>query len=119
MPPLLDSEEDGEKASWILSSFAAVMGFFAATRLAGDLPLPLVWALVGAIVFALGLVLSSRPYRILSLGVLAVATCHILAVDVWKLETWGRIVSFASVGAILVVLGFFYNRYSEKLSARG
>ena len=35
--------------------------------------------------------------------------------DVWKLETLYRILSFMALGIVLLVLGFIYNKYQEKI----
>ena len=35
--------------------------------------------------------------------------------DVWKLETVYRILSFLALGIVLLVLGFIYNKYQEKI----
>ena len=49
---------------------------------------------------------------------LAILTCalgRVVIVDVWRLETVYRILSFAALGVVLLVLGFIYNKYQEKL----
>ena len=38
-----------------------------------------------------------------------------MIIDVWKLETLYRILSFMALGIVLLVLGFIYNKYQEKL----
>jgi uncharacterized membrane protein len=38
-----------------------------------------------------------------------------MVIDVWKLETLYRILSFMALGVVLLVLGFIYNRYQEKI----
>jgi uncharacterized membrane protein len=35
--------------------------------------------------------------------------------DVWKLETIHRILSFMALGVVLLVLGFIYNKYQDKI----
>jgi len=41
----------------------------------------------------------------------------VVIIDVWKLETIYRILSFAALGVVLLVLGFIYNKYQEKIRA--
>jgi uncharacterized membrane protein len=43
------------------------------------------------------------------------AIARVFLVDVWQFDTLLRIVSFLVLGAVLLVLGFFYNRWTEKL----
>jgi hypothetical protein len=54
-------------------------------------------------------------YRWLGLGVLACALGRVVIFDVWKLETLYRILSFMALGVVLLVLGFIYNKYQEKI----
>jgi uncharacterized membrane protein len=54
-------------------------------------------------------------YRWLGLGILACTLCRVMVIDVWKLETLSSILSFMALGVVLLVLGFIYNRYQEKI----
>ena len=35
--------------------------------------------------------------------------------DVWKLETLYRILSFGALGVVLLILGFIYTKYEQKI----
>ena len=56
-----------------------------------------------------------RIYRIGGFLILALAVGRIFLVDVWKLETIYRILSFMVLGIVLLALGFVYNRYADKI----
>ena len=56
-----------------------------------------------------------RMYRWIGLGMLAVALGRVFVFDVWKLETLYRILSFFALGVVLLVLGFIYSKYQEKI----
>ncbi|MCL4789078.1 MAG: DUF2339 domain-containing protein, partial [Verrucomicrobia bacterium] len=56
-----------------------------------------------------------RMYRWSGLAVLATALARVVVFDVWKLETIYRVLSFMALGIVLLVLGFFYNKYQEKI----
>jgi uncharacterized membrane protein len=73
------------------------------------------WSVFALILFTAGIVLRERMYRWLGLGVLACALGRVVIFDVWKLETLYRILSFMALGVVLLVLGFIYNRYQEKI----
>lgn len=73
------------------------------------------WSLLGLAFFAGGFALRERLYRWLGLGVLGCALGRVVLFDVWKLETVYRILSFMALGIVLLVLGFIYNRYQEKI----
>jgi uncharacterized membrane protein len=59
--------------------------------------------------------LKERAYRWIGLGLLGCALCRVIVVDVWRLETIYRVLSFMALGLVLMVLGFIYNKYQEKL----
>lgn len=73
------------------------------------------WSLLALGLFTCGIVLRERVYRWLGLGILACALGRVLLFDVWKLETLYRILSFMALGIVLLVLGFIYNKYQEKI----
>lgn len=64
-----------------------------------------------------GVLLREKIYRWAGLGILAIALGRIVIFDVWKLETFYRVLSFMALGVVLVVLGFIYNKYQEKIRA--
>lgn len=73
------------------------------------------WSLLALALFTAGLVLRERMYRWLGLGVLACAVGRVVVFDVWKLGTVDRILSFMALGIVLLVLGFVYSKYEEKI----
>jgi uncharacterized membrane protein len=73
------------------------------------------WSGLALALFVTGMALRERIYRWLGLGVLACALGRIVIFDVWKLETIYRILSFLALGIVLLVLGFIYNKYQEKI----
>ena len=77
--------------------------------------LTLAWSGLAVAVFVAGLTLRDRIYRIGGFAILALAIGRIFLVDVWRLETIYRILSFLGLGIVLLALGFVYNRYAEKI----
>lgn len=73
------------------------------------------WALLALVVFPAGLALRERIYRVGGFAILALATARIFVIDVWQLETIYRILSFLVLGAVLLVLGYLYNRFAESI----
>jgi hypothetical protein len=73
------------------------------------------WSLLALAFFTAGMVLRERMYRWLGLGVLACTLGRVVIFDVWKLETVYRILSFMALGIVLLVLGFVYTKYQEKI----
>ncbi|HKS38718.1 MAG TPA: DUF2339 domain-containing protein [Verrucomicrobiae bacterium] len=73
------------------------------------------WAVLAFLLFVAGLGLRERMYRWLGLAVLGCALGRVILFDVWKLHTIYRIASFFALGVVLLVLGFIYNKYQEKI----
>ncbi len=73
------------------------------------------WAGFALLLFVVGLVLQHSTYRRCGLAVLGVALGRIVFYDVWQLETAARFITFLVIGAVLVLLGFFYNRFEDLL----
>ena len=73
------------------------------------------WSGLALGLFACGIVLRERVYRWVGLAILAAALGRVVLFDVWKLETLYRVLSFMALGVVLLVLGFIYNKYQEKI----
>ncbi len=73
------------------------------------------WSALALVMFGFGIGLRERMYRWVGLAVLATALGRVVVFDVWKLETIHRVLSFMALGSVLLVLGFFYNRYQERI----
>lgn len=73
------------------------------------------WSLLALAFFGLGMGLRDRVYRWLGLAVLACALGRVILFDVWKLDTLYRMLSFFALGLVLLVLGFIYSRFQEKI----
>ena len=77
--------------------------------------LTVAWALLALVVFVAGLALRERVYRVGGFAILALAVGRIFIVDVWQLETLYRILSFLVLGAVLLLLGYLYNRFADSI----
>ena len=73
------------------------------------------WTLLGALVFTAGWFLRERIYRLMSLALITAALARLLVLEVWTLESIGRIITFILIGVVLLSLGFVYTRYQDKL----
>jgi len=77
--------------------------------------LAICWALLASAIFSLGLFLQHRSYRLTGLLWLAASLIHIITIDVMQLNTLGRILSFITIGLILMALGYLYNRFQKRI----
>ena len=73
------------------------------------------WALLALAVFAAGFALRERMYRWLGLAVLAGAIGRVVLLDVWQLALVYRVLAFMALGVVLIVLGYIYTRWQEKI----
>ena len=97
-------------ALWVLVSRWVVQSEFT-----GGFYLTASWSIFAFAIIAVGAGLRERMYRWLGLVILGCAVGRVVIFDVWRLETIYRIVSFFALGAVLLVLGFIYNKYQERL----
>ena len=80
-----------------------------------DSGLSICWAITAMLLFGIGLLLRCRPYRLVGLFWLGAAIVHVVGVDVMRLGSLGRILSFITLGVVLLILGFLYNRFQETI----
>lgn len=106
-----------------LARFAGVAGLAcllawvtSAVRFFHDpLPLTAAWALLALAIFLAGFLLRARLFRLGGLGILALALARMLLLDVWRLDLPFRILGFLVLGGVLLLLGYFYNRYADRI----
>ena len=71
--------------------------------------------MLALVVFGTGFALRERVYRWLGLAVLAGALGRVVLLDVWQLALVYRVLSFMALGIVLILLGYVYNRWQEKI----
>jgi peptidoglycan/LPS O-acetylase OafA/YrhL len=84
-------------------------------ELAKQLSLSVVWAL-----YAVGLLIAGRVRRLLrvmGLALLSLTTLKVFLIDLSSLERAYRIISFIMLGAILLVVSYFYQRSQQRANA--
>lgn len=102
-----------------LAGLAVLGGWLLLHRLVGEnadgFLLTVSWSLLALVAITAGFALRDRTYRLLGLTVLGATLIRIFLVDVWQLDTLLRILSFLVLGAVLLALGFLYNRYADRI----
>jgi hypothetical protein len=73
------------------------------------------WSLLACALFVFGMLLRERIYRLAGLGLLCLALAKIVLLDVWGLELAYRVISFMVLGIVLLLIGFLYTRYQDKI----
>lgn len=97
----------GILALWVLVSRWMKVDF-------GGFSLTAAWGIYALVVFGTGFALRERAYRLLGLTILSVSIVKVMF-DVWHLGALSRIISFTVLGIVLLLLGFVYTRYQEKI----
>lgn len=80
-------------------------------------PTALLWTILGFAFVSAGLWQRLHILRVCGFGLLIVSFCKLFAADVWDFTTFMRVVSFIVLGAALILLGLFYNKFSEAIKA--
>ena len=70
----------------------------------------IVWLVVGIAVLAIGLAYRSRLFRMASGVIIGLVVLKVFLIDMSELEGILRAVSFISLGAVLIAIGYFYQR---------
>lgn len=73
------------------------------------------WTVLGFVFVSAGLGMRIRIFRLGGFCLLALAVIKVFAVDVWDFNAFMRVVSFIVLGAALILLGLFYNRFAPML----
>jgi hypothetical protein len=103
-----------------LAGAAAGLNGFESQRnleLAKQLSLSVIWATYACGLFVAGRVRRLRLLRILALALLSLTTLKVFLFDLSSLERIYRIISFIMLGAILLVVSYFYQRSQQRAAA--
>ena len=73
------------------------------------------WSLLGLGTFLFALVAGERSFRLAGLVLLLVSVAKIVLMDVWKLSTPDKIMTFIILGIALVAVSFLYTRFSATI----
>ncbi len=109
---------------WILSIQVAELVELAGDR--GTIGLPYVgnvislglsalWAIYAAAMIVLGIVRRERWLRLGGLGLLAIPVLKLFIYDAFEMDQGYRVASFIGLGALLVIGGFLYQRFSRAI----
>jgi uncharacterized membrane protein len=80
----------------------------------GGFYMTVAWSALGAVLFAAGLALREAVHRYAGFVILGCALGRLVFVDVMRLDSLARMVSFLVLGVVLLGLGFVYNKHAAK-----
>lgn len=82
-----------------------------------ELMLSLGWGLYGALAVAVGLWRRYAPLRYIGITVIAATVLKVFFVDLWGLGGIYRVIGFVTLGILLVVVSYFYQRSRREPAA--
>jgi len=74
---------------------------------------PILWGLIAFVLMILGMKAKMRNLRLISLSLFFFTLLKLFAVDVWDMSEGGRIAAFISLGIILLVVSFLYQKLKK------
>jgi hypothetical protein len=116
-------EDDGKRKSAIaaLAGLTCLVTTVWATQMLiwrfGWKPTAVLWTLLGFAFVSAGLWQRLHILRVSGFLLLIISFCKLFAVDVWDFTTFMRVTSFIVLGAALILLGLFYNKFAETIKA--
>ncbi len=96
-----------------MAAVTLTLGFEVAPRL-----LSVAWGIEGIIFFGLGFGLQSARARRQGLVALIITMIKVYLIDIWSLARPYQILSFIILGAILLLIGYLYNRWRQPTTAK-
>jgi uncharacterized membrane protein len=78
-----------------------------------QLILSLLWSVYSIAAVAVGIVYRYRPIRLFGIALFFVAIVKVFSVDIWTLRTLYRVLSFISLGCLLLAVSFLYQRFKK------
>lgn len=78
---------------------------------------PILWGLTSFVLIAIGLKLKKKHLRIISLTLFLVTLLKLFLVDIRGISEGGKIAAFISLGALLLIVSFMYQRLKKILLA--
>jgi uncharacterized membrane protein len=80
-----------------------------------DVLLSITWAIYGSVAMMVGIYKRSRFFRLFGLILLGVVIFKVFFVDAAGLETIYKILAYITLGILLLVAGFLYNKYKDRI----
>ena len=105
----------------ILAGLACLITTLWATQMLvwrlGWKPTAVLWTVLGFAFVSAGLWQRLHILRVSGFALLVLSLGKLFTHDVWDFTTFMRVVSFIVLGAALIVLGLFYNKFAEAIKA--
>jgi uncharacterized membrane protein len=74
---------------------------------------PILWGLCSFLVMYIGMAKKIKTYRIISLVVFSITLLKLFVVDVTRMSEGGKIAAFISLGVLLLIISFMYQKLKK------
>ena len=98
-----------------MNEWRAFMTEYAKLSSARELTLSLLWVIYAFLLVAIGMYRKFRALRIMALALFGIAIFKIFLSDLSQLDRIYRIISFITLGVMLMVASFFYQKYRNEI----
>jgi uncharacterized membrane protein len=78
---------------------------------------PILWGITSFILIAIGLKRKQRNLRIISLTLFLITLIKLFLIDIKGISEGGKIAAFISLGVLLLIVSFMYQRLKKVLLA--
>lgn len=118
-PALIADPQTRRSAIAALAGITCIVATLWATQMLvwrfGWKPTAVLWTVLGFAFVSAGLWQRLHILRISGFILLVVSFIKLFAVDVWDFTTFMRVTSFIVLGAALILLGLFYNKFADAI----
>ena len=74
---------------------------------------PVLWGALSFMMMFVGMKQGNKQLRIISLSLFMVAILKLLAFDAWEMSPLGKIISFSSLGVLILIVAFLYQKFKR------
>ncbi len=104
-------------SSWYMFSGILLLILFVPMRYEG-ITVSVIWVAAAIALFTAGFLLKKRMLRFFSIGLFATTLFKLVLVDSLRFSTIEKIITYISIGVVLLVISFLYQKYKELLFAK-
>ena len=120
-PALIENPERRDQSIRLLAGLACFITTVWATQMLvwrfGWKPTAVLWTVLGFAYVSTGLWQRLHIVRVCGFILLIISLLKLFVSDVWDFTTFMRVVSFIVLGAALILLGLFYNKFAYAIKA--
>lgn len=104
-------------SNWYMFSGIILLILFVPIRHEG-ITVSVIWIAAAIGLFAAGFLLKKRMLRFFSIGLFGITLFKLVLVDSLRFSTIEKIITYISIGVVLLVISFLYQKYKELLFAK-